>query len=90
MSIRWTADAKRRYQTVIDHISEQNALAAKDLATRVRHVLNLASQRPLMYRAGRVPGTREALVHRNYIVVYRVKATTIVVVAFVHARQTYP
>ncbi len=88
--IRWTADARVRYRTLIDHISKHNPSASKKIAARIRHVLEHAAQRPLMFRMGRVPGTREAVAHPNYIVVYRVEATTILVVAVLHARQIYP
>jgi toxin ParE1/3/4 len=43
-----------------------------------------------MYRAGRVAGTREAVLHPNYILVYRVATDTIEVVRVLHARQRYP
>jgi toxin ParE1/3/4 len=43
-----------------------------------------------MYRPGRIPGTREAVVHPNYIVVYRVTAEAVEIVSVVHARQEYP
>jgi toxin ParE1/3/4 len=36
-----------------------------------------------------VPGTREAVVHPNYILVYRV-GECIEVLAVLHARQQYP
>jgi len=35
------------------------------------------------------PGTREAIVHPNYILVYRV-GETIDILAVLHARQQYP
>ena len=43
-----------------------------------------------MYRTGRVSGTREAVVHPNYILIYRVATDAIEVVSLVHARQAYP
>jgi len=52
-------------------------------------VLPLA-EHPYLYRPGRVAGTREAVVHPNYIVVYRVATEAVEVVAVVHARQHYP
>jgi toxin ParE1/3/4 len=43
-----------------------------------------------MYRAGRVAGTREALVTPNYLVIYRVTANAIEILAVKHTRQQYP
>jgi len=43
-----------------------------------------------MYRPGRVPGTREAVVHPNYILIYRVTADAVEIVNLVHARQRCP
>lgn len=43
-----------------------------------------------MYRAGRVPETREALVTPNYMLVYRVGADVIEILAVKHTRQQYP
>jgi toxin ParE1/3/4 len=43
-----------------------------------------------MYRSGRVPGTREAVVHPNYILVYHVTADAVEIISLVHARQEYP
>jgi plasmid stabilization system protein ParE len=37
-----------------------------------------------------VPGTREAVVHPNYILVYRVTADAVEIVNLVHARREYP
>jgi plasmid stabilization system protein ParE len=45
---------------------------------------------PFMYRPGRVAGTREAVVHPNYILVYRVGEELIEILAVLHARQQYP
>ncbi|MGN6821120.1 MAG: type II toxin-antitoxin system RelE/ParE family toxin [Sphingomonas sp.] len=45
---------------------------------------------PYSCRPGRVPGTREVVVHPNYVLVYRVGAETIDVLALLHARQQYP
>ena len=41
------------------------------------------------HRPARVPGTREAIVHPNYILVYRV-GETIDILAVLHSRQQYP
>ena len=43
-----------------------------------------------MFRSGRVEGTREALVHPNYLLVYRVGVESVEIINVVHARQQYP
>jgi toxin ParE1/3/4 len=37
-----------------------------------------------------VPGLREVVAHPNYVVLYRVAAACIEVVAVVHARRQFP
>jgi len=37
-----------------------------------------------------VHGTREAVVHPNYILIYRVGTDAVEIVSLVHARQQYP
>jgi plasmid stabilization system protein ParE len=47
-------------------------------------------EHPFLYRSGRAPGTREAVVHPNYILIYRVTAEAVEIVSVVHARRRYP
>ncbi|WP_279629498.1 type II toxin-antitoxin system RelE/ParE family toxin [Blastomonas natatoria] len=35
-------------------------------------------------------GTREAIVHPNYIIIYRVTDDAVIMAAVMHARQQYP
>jgi plasmid stabilization system protein ParE len=48
------------------------------------------TEHPFMYRTGRVPGTREAVVHPNFIMVYRVDANSVEIVNIIHSRRRYP
>lgn len=48
------------------------------------------AKHPFLYRAGRIPGTREALIHPNYLLVYRVTADAVEIVNVLHSRQQYP
>ena len=45
---------------------------------------------PYLFRLGRVAGSREHVVHRNYIVVYQVGDKVIDVLRVLHSRQQYP
>lgn len=43
-----------------------------------------------MYRTGRIPGTREAVVHPNYILIYQVGIDSVEVLNVIHSRREYP
>jgi addiction module RelE/StbE family toxin len=45
---------------------------------------------PYLFRLGRVAGTREHVVHPNYIVVYQVGNEVIDILRVLHSRQQYP
>ena len=90
MRIRWRALAEADLHAIVDYIAQDNAIAALVLGDTVaRRVAELA-ERPKLYRAGRVRGTREMVVHPNYVVVYRIKRDEIEVVRVLHAAQHWP
>ena len=89
LALRWTDDATRDLLGILDFIGERNVAAADRLNDLIQRTAEQLPDHPYLYRPGRVPGTREAVVHPNYILVYRV-AAAIEVLAVLHARQQYP
>ena len=90
MRIVWRPIAEADLDAIIDFITRDNPLAAIELGdTIMRRVVELAGQ-PRLYRTGRVRGTREMVVHPNYVVVYRIKRGTIEIVRILHAARQYP
>ena len=85
----WLSDARRDLHDITRYIADRNATAADRLGTAIRHTADRLPDHPFLHRPGRVPGTREAIVHPNYILVYRV-GETIDILAVLHARQQYP
>ena len=57
-----------------------------DIVTTVE----MLSERPFLYRRGRVAGTREALVRPNYLIVYQVGAQSLDVLRDLHTARQYP
>ncbi len=89
MEIRWRPAALRRLAEILDYISDYNETAADSLSDAIERAISHLPQHPHLYRPGRVTGTREIVVHPNYIVVYRV-TTAIEIVTVLHARREYP
>ena len=90
MNLIWLPSARRDIETIIQYIAERNVDAAQRLKSQIEACAERLPDHPFMYRTGRVPGTREAVVHPNYILLYRVTAEAVEIVSLVHARQEYP
>ena len=88
-SVLWHPEALEEFEAIIDFIDARNPPAAARLAATIRDTAERLPDHPFLYRSGRIPGTREAVVHPNYILVYRV-GEIIEVMGVVHARQEYP
>lgn len=65
-------------------------MAAIDLADLLLAKALVLDEHPLLGRAGRIKGTRELVVHPNYIVFYRVVGTAVEVLRVKHAAQQWP
>jgi addiction module RelE/StbE family toxin len=89
-TVRWTDEATTDLVDIIDYIEQRNEIAAHRLhAAIVQSAENLPLM-PYLFRPGRVSGTREHVVHPNYIVVYQVGAEVIDILRVLHSRQQYP
>jgi toxin ParE1/3/4 len=72
LDLNWEADALLQYEILIEFVRDRNEPAAESLARRIDEGVERACFFPQVGRPGRVTGTRELIVHPNYIVVYRV------------------
>lgn len=90
LPIVWRASAQKNLAHIIRYIAERDPQAARNMRQRIEESVLPTADHPYLFRAGRVPGTREIVAHPNYIVVYRVALDAIEVVQVVHARQKFP
>jgi addiction module RelE/StbE family toxin len=90
LRLAWGSRALRDVEAIIGYISDRNAPAAERLLGIIENAAEQLAAHPYLHRPGRVAGTREAVVHPNYLLIYRVGAETVEVLAVVHARQQYP
>ena len=88
--VEWRPQARESLWAILDYLSQRNPFAAEALYHAIEEATEALPQHPYLYRPGRVVGTREAVVHPNYIVVYRLAAGCIGIVNVLHARQEYP
>lgn len=86
----WRAQALDDLEAIITFIADRNLTAAQRLQAAIEACAEALPAHPLAFRPGRIEGTREAVVHPNYILIYRVTDGAVEIVNVVHARQRYP
>lgn len=90
LTLIWREQALDDIDRTLRHIGAHDRAAADRLGLAIADCAQRFSEHPLMYRAGRVRETREAVVNPNYILIYRVTEETVEVLSLVHSRQQYP
>ena len=90
MIVRWTRRALDDLQRIAGHIAEDNPLAATEFAAAVQTRAARLQQFPLLGRIGAFQDTRELIVHRNYIVTYRVRTDEVQVLQVWHVARDQP
>lgn len=90
LPILWKTEAQEDLTAILTYIAQRNQAAALQLYNDIDSAISQLPLHPHLYRTGRVVGTRELLAHPNYVVVYRVDANAIEILAVMHTRQLYP
>jgi plasmid stabilization system protein ParE len=89
-SLKWRARARAEFESLISYIALDNSDAAQELRNEFLVKVGLLPQHPRLYRPGKLPGTREMVVRRNYIVVYVETPETVTVLRVLHAAMQWP
>lgn len=90
LPVNWSAEALSDLEQILGYIADRNPTAADRLLAIATYTAERLSEHPYLYRPGRVAGTREAVIHPNYIIVYRVGPSVVDILSVLHARQAYP
>jgi toxin ParE1/3/4 len=90
--LNWLPEAHRNRSVQLDHIAQDNPLAAADQDDEIEHQVDMLLQHPKLGRPGRVKGTRELVIGRTpFIAVYRLKgAARIEIIRLLHGSQQWP
>ena len=87
MAIKWTRAAPRSVDEIARFIAHDNPARALTFVAALKASTNRLHDFPGMGRAGRVPGTRELVLHKNYIAIYRVKGGDVEVLRIHHVAR---
>ena len=87
MSIKWTKAALASVDEIAGFIAKDNPIRATSFVIELKAAVNKLQTHPGMGRAGRVPGTRELLLHKNYIAIYRVRGDDVEILRLHHAAR---
>lgn len=89
-AVRWSDEAERDLAQILDFIGEQNSAAADRMQALFSQAVKSLRDHPLIYREGRVSGTREIVVHPNYVLIYRIAIDAVWIVNVLHSARQYP
>ena len=90
LRLEWSPRAEVDVEEIFTYIANYSVAAAIRLREAIVTCAERLPEHPYMYRRGRAPGTREAVVHPNYILIYEVGAYAVEVMRVIHARREYP
>lgn len=91
MKVVWTRLALEDLESARAFIAEERPGAAARVIERVEKALAALRRHPEIGRPGRVEGTRELVVTGTpFIVAYRIKATRIEILSFIHGARRWP
>ncbi|MEZ5755535.1 MAG: type II toxin-antitoxin system RelE/ParE family toxin [Paracoccaceae bacterium] len=86
----WTDEARQDLAAIIDYIASDNPAVADAFLDRIIERSNTLTDNPHAFRRGRLPGTREMLIHSNYILVYAVNAGAVTILRLLHSARNWP
>ena len=90
MPLFWTPESVQDREGIYDFIEADNPVAAMEMDEMFSEKALRLLDHPGLGRLGRMTGTRELVVHANYILVYDVKGDQVRVLRLLHAARRWP
>ena len=90
MKLQWKSAAMNDREQIMDFIAQDNPQAALDLDSLFEEKANMLIEHPNLFKPGRIKGTRHAIVHPNYVLVYKVSGDIVTILRVLHTSQAWP
>lgn len=87
MIVKWLRRALNDMATITTYIERDNPDAARRLAQDIREQTKQLAAFPFLGRASERHDVRELVVHKNYLVSYRIRRDTVEILQVWHAAQ---
>ena len=87
MALKWTQTALRSVDEIAGFIAKDNPPRATSFVLELKEAVTKLQVHPGMGRAGRVPGTRELVLHKNYLAIYRVRGDDVEILRLHHVAR---
>jgi addiction module RelE/StbE family toxin len=87
MALKWTKTALRSVDEIAGFIAKDNPTRATSFVLELKNAVTKLQVHPGMGRPGRVPGTRELVLHKNYIAIYRVRGNDVEILRLHHVAR---
>lgn len=86
LKLRWSNRALRRLDSITTYIAEDNPVRAESFAKELRAKVDKLRLVQLG-TAWKVFGTKQYVLHQNYIAIYRVKRDEVQILTILHSAQ---
>lgn len=90
MKVAWSATARQDRERIARIIARDDRKAAIKLDAKFESAAKGLAIHPLQGRLGRRQGTRELVVHPNYLLVYVADTDVVTILTLLHAAQRWP
>ena len=90
MQLVWTPESVEDREAIYAFIEADNPRAALALDTLISEKAERLLEQPGLGRPGRVPGTRELVLHPNYLLIYDQVEDRLRILRLLHAARQWP
>lgn len=91
MQIKWQNRAVSDLEDLQEYISQENPIAAEQVADRIIQAVHLLKSHPGIGRSGRIPNTRELVIKDTpYLLPYRLREGVIEILRVLHGAMQWP